>query len=109
MRDLHLALAERVAKLEGKGSPAHRRALEAAHNAMRGPEFPQELETLYRWSLELFGRSGIGPTGVAPLMYGTIRDWARLTRRSPSARDVEALMRLDTAMLTKISPVGSSE
>jgi hypothetical protein len=94
VRDTYLAPVERVAKLHGDGSPAHRRALAAAEDAMRGPEFPEELAHLFGWSLELVGRSGDG----APLMYQTISHWACLTHRSPSALEVDALIKIDTAM-----------
>lgn len=42
--------------------------------------------------------------GAAPLTYGTIADWARLTGVEPTGDDVEALMRLDLVMLTAYRP-----
>lgn len=91
-----------MAALHGRGSPEHRRALEEARAALDGPaEFPEELNHLYRWSLELVGRSGGGPDGPMRLSYSTIESWARLTHRAPSALEVEALILLDAALLER--------
>lgn len=65
---------------------------------MAGPERPDALEYLYRWALELVGRSGVGMAGLAPLTYGTVMDWAALTGRRPRPFEVEALMRLDAIL-----------
>ncbi len=37
-------------------------------------------------------------SGVAPLTYGTIADWARLTGTEPEGYEVEALLLLDAVM-----------
>jgi hypothetical protein len=73
-----------------------------------GPDLPEPLFYLYEWSHELFGRSGVGPNGFAPLSYTTIRDWAILTGNDPSLDDVQALIRLDQTMLAT-EPVKTPE
>lgn len=65
---------------------------------LEGPEFPDVMTHLYVWLMELFGHSGVGLDGFAPLTYGTIVDWARLTGRQPDGADVLALMRLDAIL-----------
>lgn len=74
-----------------KGNPDARRAL-------AGPDYPEAVQYLLDWARELVGRSGATMAGLAPLGFGTIADWARLTGRHPSPADVEALLQLDAAM-----------
>lgn len=62
---------------------------------------PPRVEHLHAWIYQLHGKSGVGMEGAAPLTYGTIADWARLTGVEPTGDDVEALMRLDLVMLTE--------
>lgn len=66
-----------------------------AQAMLDGPPFPWAVDYLYRWLLELFGRSGVGMDGVAPLSYTTIEAWARLTGRTVAPHDVHGLMALD--------------
>ena len=66
---------------------------------LQGPELPDCVEYLLEWSLELFGRSGVGMAGVAPLSYGTIAQWAALTNRSVTPLEVDALIRIDAVMV----------
>lgn len=66
---------------------------------LEGPEVPECVEYLWDWAVELFGRSGVSMTGAAPLAYSTIAQWAALTGRSVTPLEVEALIRLDAAML----------
>lgn len=60
--------------------------------------YPDAVAYLHRWSLELYGRSGMSSAGMAPLGYGTIADWSRLTDQHPEPHEVDALLRLDAAM-----------
>lgn len=57
-----------------------------------------ELEYLRRWCYEVYGRSGFSEVGVNPLSYQTVESWARLTGRTVSPADVDALMRLDAVL-----------
>jgi hypothetical protein len=53
---------------------------------------------LWRWAIELYGRSGLGLGGVAPLSHRELRAWAENTGERPTRREVEALMRIDAAL-----------
>lgn len=64
-----------------------------------GPDYPDELEYLNDWRLQLHGRSGVGMAGFSPLSYSTIADWSRLTGNEPTPDEVTALLRLDATML----------
>jgi hypothetical protein len=66
--------------------------------ALEGPEYPEEFVYLYRWALELLGRSGVGMSGYAPLSYGTIADWVRLTGTEIYPHEVRALLQLDAVL-----------
>jgi len=59
------------------------------------PSFPEELAYLVDWCYSLYGRSGIGFSGVAPLTYATIESWARLNDRQIEPYEVSALLVLD--------------
>jgi hypothetical protein len=67
-----------------------------AQAALEGPEMPQEFRYLREWSDALFGRSGVGMSGVAPLSHGTVLAWSLTTGHRPTPAEVEALMLLDT-------------
>lgn len=82
----HLAKAARTAR----GPVAIRAA-----SALAGPPVPESVAYLREWLYQLVGRSGVGFDGAAPLSYGTIADWARLTGVNPTADDVAALFHLD--------------
>jgi len=66
---------------------------------LEGPPCPESLTYLLEWSGELLGRSGIGPTGFAPLGYHVIESWARLTGRTVTSDEVRALVVLDAVRL----------
>ncbi len=73
----------------------HPKAMEALAE-LDGPPAPVALAYLLQWSRELYGRSGVGMNGLAPLAFSTIRDWARLTQRGHIApHEVHALLLLD--------------
>jgi hypothetical protein len=67
---------------------------------LHGPDRPRALGYLLDWLYQLHGRSGMGMDGPAPLSYGAIADWSRLTGNEPDADEVDALMELDMVMLT---------
>lgn len=69
-----------------------------AEAALEGPPYPEPLRALHGWAMELVGRSGADLNGLAPLTYGTIADWARLTGRFPRPHEVRALLLLDAAI-----------
>lgn len=86
--------ATRRAHLEASAARGNR----TAQAALAGPDYPDAMQYLLEWTRELVGRSGGTLGGLAPLSYGTIATWAALTGRTPSPRDVEALLELDAAM-----------
>lgn len=71
-----------------------------------GPPYPAALRYLDEWSQALFGRSGVGMHGMAPLSYSTIADWARLMDVTVQPHEVEALLILD-AIRAHPSPSGT--
>jgi hypothetical protein len=91
---------------DGKSLGTERAHLEAAAKQgstsaiadLTGPPFPEPLSYLYDWLHELHGRSGVGMHSVNVLTYTTIRDWATLTHRDVSAREVSALIVLDSVL-----------
>ena len=74
------------------------RGVDAARKALEGPEFPEPLRYLYGWLMEVHGRSGVDMSGLSPLTYATIADWAVLMHRRPRPHDVEALLTLDAVL-----------
>jgi hypothetical protein len=66
---------------------------------LKPPEYPEWIDYLREWAVELHGRSGVGMGGYAPLTYTTIADWSRLNRVPIDPEEVRALMQLDAAML----------
>lgn len=69
-----------------------------AIEALDVPAFPDCVAYLWRWTIELVGRSGSGMAGAAPLSHEEIRAWAGLTGQHPTPREVGALMKLDRTM-----------
>ena len=61
-------------------------------------ECPEGLEYLRDWTYALFGRSGVGMDGVAPLSWRELEAWERGTRYEPSLMDKVMLMRLDAIL-----------
>lgn len=79
---------------------AARRGNAHAKAKLEGPEFPESLDYLHGWLHELHGRSGVGVSGLAPMTYETIAAWSALTGQQPDALDVNALLRLDSVLLS---------
>jgi len=71
---------------------------EAAIARLTPPEYPDCVEYLWRWALELHGRSGIGMSGLAPLTYEAIAAWAVLRNVRLTPSEVAALLAIDTAL-----------
>ena len=80
--------------LEEKLRRGHTKALER----LEGPEPPVEVLYLLEWAQALYGRSGATMGGLAPLSYGTIRDWAALMEIDVTPLETQALMWLDAVM-----------
>jgi len=57
-----------------------------------------EIMYLLDWAQALYGRSGATMGGLAPLSYGTIRDWATLMEIDVMPLEVQALVWLDAVM-----------
>lgn len=71
----------------------------AAQAELDGPEIPERLGYLRAWAGELYGRSGVGMSGFAPLTYTTIADWSRLKGIEIRSWEVDVLLVLDSVML----------
>ena len=67
------ARAERVARVRGLDSLEYGEA----RAALEGPGPPDALRYLLEWSDDLYGRSGVGLNGLAPLTWETLDAWAR--------------------------------
>ena len=63
---------------------------------LEGPTIPWCVQYFVQWSNELYGRSGVGPHGLVPLMYTTIHTWATLHARQVQPHEVRALLILDS-------------
>lgn len=72
---------------------------ETARAKLEGPAFPQRIGYLWDWTMQLHGRSGAHMSGLNPLSYTTIRDWAELTNQWPEPHEVNALIELDALLL----------
>jgi hypothetical protein len=53
---------------------------------------------LVEWAFALYGRSGLGFSGAAPLSYQEVGEWSRLTDTPLESWEVEGLMALDAAI-----------
>jgi hypothetical protein len=79
------------------------RGNEDARRRLEGPEFPEALEYLWGWAMELYGRSGVGMAGLVPLTYTTVQHWSELTEQYPTPDEVQGLMRIDAALRSPAS------
>lgn len=68
------------------------------------PEYPECVEYLWRWALELHGRSGVGMSGLAPLTYEAVAAWAALRGVRPTPAEVGALLAIDAALSAPAGP-----
>ena len=69
-----------------------------------GPPFPDDLDHLWRWFLDLSRGRRAGGFGPANLAWADLRAWADLTGNRPEPWELDALMRLDAAWLTASLP-----
>lgn len=101
------ALNRTVRDKDGKSQGTERAHLEAAARSgsvtarkeLESPvEYPDALRYLHEWILELYGRSGLGMSGYAPLSYSEIMAWALLTGRLVAPWEVDALIQLDAVL-----------
>jgi hypothetical protein len=75
------------------------RGVKAAQEMLEGPDYPDVLDYLWNWFRELdLHRSTSAMEGSGPITFEQLDAWTRLTRRTPQAHEVEALMRLDEAI-----------
>lgn len=87
-------MTRRLLRLEATKGTEHPETVKARRE-VEGPPAPDALAYLLQWSWELYGRSGIGMHGFAPLSFTTIRDWATLTDRAVEPHEVHALLMID--------------
>ena len=76
---------------------------EGARKMLQGPKLPDGFAYLWRWAGELYGRSGVGMSGAAPLNPLVIEGWARGVGETVTPREFRALMRIDTALRGTVS------
>lgn len=74
------------------------RGVESAIKALRPPPFPEAMDYLWDWFMELDRTRTSGFNGPDPITYPIIESWARLMDRSPSSADVELLLQMDLVM-----------
>jgi len=74
---------------------ARRGNAEAARTLAHAPECPEPLAYLLGWFEDVFGRSGVGMSGLAPLTWSTLADWSAMTGTVIDAREARALLHLD--------------
>jgi hypothetical protein len=74
------------------------RGVESAIKALQPPPFPEAMEYLHDWFMELDRTRTSGFNGPDPITYPIIESWARLMGRSPSPADVEMLLQMDLVM-----------
>lgn len=67
------------------------------------------MQYLVEWAFQLCGRSGSGLEGPAPLSYGTIEAWSRLTETHVEPHEVDALIALDHAIRNPEEPKDEAE
>jgi hypothetical protein len=67
---------------------------------LHGPEIPDSLRHVRDWLYQLYGRSGMGMDGAAPLSHEELRAFCEFYDIRPTPDEVEALMMLDTVLRT---------
>lgn len=70
----------------------------AAIEHLTAPDYPDCVQYLWTWVIELHGHSGVGMNGLAPLTYESIMSWAVLKGVQPTPYEVEALLSLDATL-----------
>ena len=66
--------------------------------ALEEPPFPDAIDYLWRWCLELRQGLGAGMDGLASITWTALDAWARRTHRKPRPHEVEALFAIDGAL-----------
>ena len=61
------------------------------------PPVPSSVAYLLEWFGELSAGRNEGMSGPGPITHQHIESWARLTHRSPSLEEINAILRLDSA------------
>jgi hypothetical protein len=65
----------------------------------RVPDCPESVAYLLTWTLEIGRGRSVGMQGVSGISYMMIDAWSRLTGRSLSASEIDAVFAIDAAML----------
>lgn len=101
-------------------APTHRQVWEQlaakddarAIAALEAPAFPEWIGYLGVWSKALFGRSGVGMDGLAPLTHTTLAHWQQNTGIVATPAEIDALLVLDAVRrdpsLAKDTPAPTS-
>lgn len=79
---------------------AAKRGVQGAIKALEPPvPFPEPLQYLHDWHVELTRGKGVGMMGANPLTYEAVLAWSALMDRHPTPDDVDALFALDRATM----------
>lgn len=70
-----------------------------ARARLQGLEWPPEVDYLRDWFEELDGRRVIDMAGAHPFTDALIEGWARMSNRAILVCEVDALIRIDRAIL----------
>lgn len=70
---------------------------------LRGPELPDCLAHVWQWFGDLSAARGGNGWGPNPIGYADVAAWAALTRRDPTAAEVDLLMALDRRYLAAVA------
>lgn len=65
---------------------------------MELPPFPDGMESVWQWALELDATRSFSQFGPLPTTYTEMRAWASMTGRDPDPEEVAALMQLDRVL-----------
>ena len=84
-------LLTKARKQHGEDSPQ----VDALLEKLNGPPMPACLAYLEDWSRALFGRSGEGMGGAAPLSPLVVESWARMSGYVIAPHELDALLVLD--------------
>jgi hypothetical protein len=85
------------AHLMGKAKRGSEKSRAAARADLTLPPLPARAAYLWEWFEELDRARSAGMHGTDGLSYPMIDAWARLTRREPTAEEIETLLLMDMA------------
>lgn len=102
------AIVEYTVRYQFKGKDGitrteHNARFGKSHLTPEPPEIPDSAAHILSWFWQLNATRKSGMSGVDPIGYTEIGEWARLTRNDPSVEEVSILLDLDSAYTAAIS------